>query len=93
MRDAATVIVTGTARDRFRLDAARAVGADHTIDIDAEDVGERVAALTGGRMADVVVDLTDGRLAVQAALDWWLGGAWCCSPVSSTSNRSRSCPT
>jgi len=66
---APTVIVTGTAKDAHRLAAAPAVGATHTIDIDTEDVQARVGELTDGRMADVVIDLTDGPGAVQGALD------------------------
>lgn len=67
---AATVIVTGTARDRFRLDCARQAGADHTVDVDADDPVERVGELTGGRMADVVVDAASGHpITVNLAMD------------------------
>ena len=58
---ARTVIVTGTAQDRFRLDVAQRVGADHVIDVDAEDPVERVAEITGGDMADVVIDAASGN--------------------------------
>jgi threonine dehydrogenase-like Zn-dependent dehydrogenase len=59
---AGLVAVVGLARDARRLDAARALGADATIVADGDDDGvvARVAALTGGAMADVVVDLTPG---------------------------------
>lgn len=39
---ASTIIVTGTARDRFRLDCALRAGADHAIDVENEDLVERV---------------------------------------------------
>ncbi len=39
---ASTIIVTGTARDRFRLDHALRVGADHTIDVENDDAVDRV---------------------------------------------------
>ena len=52
------VIVTGTGADRKRLELARALGADATIDVDEEDPVERVLALTGGQGADVVVDVS-----------------------------------
>ena len=55
------MIVTGTAQDRFRLDVALRVGADHVIDVDAEDPVERVAEITGGGMADVVIDAASGN--------------------------------
>lgn len=67
---AATVIVTGTARDRFRLDWALRVGADHTVDVDNENPVERVREITGGRMADVVIDAAAGKpVTVNLAMD------------------------
>jgi threonine dehydrogenase-like Zn-dependent dehydrogenase len=55
---AATVIVTGLARDRPKLELARELGADHTIDVDHEDTVERVREITDGRLVDVVLELT-----------------------------------
>src|SRR5436309_1685992 len=54
---AGTVIVTGAGGDGLRLEAARALGASHIIDVDAEDPVERVGELTSGLMADVVMDI------------------------------------
>ncbi len=54
---ASKVIVTGTAGDAARLEAARALGAHATIDVEAEDPVARLGELTDGRMADVVMDL------------------------------------
>ncbi len=55
---AGTIIVTGLAADANKLALARAFGADHTIDVDNEDAIRRVKELTGGRGADVVVDVS-----------------------------------
>jgi threonine dehydrogenase-like Zn-dependent dehydrogenase len=55
---AGTIIVTGLARDREKLDVARAFGADHTIDVETEDERRRVKELTGGRGADVVIEVS-----------------------------------
>ncbi len=55
---AATVIVTGLDRDRSKLQLAREFGADHTINVDQEDTVERVREITGGRLADIVLELT-----------------------------------
>ncbi|MDE0385096.1 MAG: alcohol dehydrogenase catalytic domain-containing protein [Defluviicoccus sp.] len=55
---AGQVIVTGTGADARRLELARALGADATIDVSREDPVERVLALTGGHGADVVVDVS-----------------------------------
>lgn len=57
---ASLIIVTGTSRDAARLELAKALGADHTIDVDQEDVRARVAQMTGGEGVDVVLDCTAG---------------------------------
>lgn len=67
---AATVIITGTSRDRFRLDAALKVGADHAIDVDSVNPVEAVAEITGGAMANVVIDAASGNpITVNLAMD------------------------
>jgi threonine dehydrogenase-like Zn-dependent dehydrogenase len=53
-----TIIVTGLTRDAAKLALARELGADHVIDVEREDVRQRVRELTGGRGADVVVEVT-----------------------------------
>jgi threonine dehydrogenase-like Zn-dependent dehydrogenase len=55
---AGTIIVTGLTRDSSKLALAREFGADHTINADTEDTVQRVAEITGGRMADLVLELT-----------------------------------
>lgn len=56
------IIITGlgSETDRQRLALARQLGAHHTIDIEAQDLLETVADLTGGRMADLVIDCAAG---------------------------------
>ena len=56
------IIVTGlgSETDRQRMVLARQLGAHHTIDIEAQDLLETVADLTGGRMADLVIDCAAG---------------------------------
>jgi threonine dehydrogenase-like Zn-dependent dehydrogenase len=51
------VVITGLGRDAEKLALARELGADATIDVEAEDVVGRVRELTGGG-AEVVVDTT-----------------------------------
>ncbi|MCK9901849.1 alcohol dehydrogenase [Parafrankia colletiae] len=58
---AGKIIVTGLSGDRLRLDTALRVGADHAIDVENEDVVARVAEITGGAMADVVLDAASGN--------------------------------
>lgn len=63
---AGTIIITGLEADRHKLALARELGADHTIVVEGdgadsgtgEDVVKRVGEITGGQMADVVLELT-----------------------------------
>jgi 2-desacetyl-2-hydroxyethyl bacteriochlorophyllide A dehydrogenase len=68
---AGPILVTGLAADAHKLALARAFGADHTIDVENEDAKRRVRELTGGRGADVVIDVTPYATApVAEALDY-----------------------
>src|SRR5205807_9310397 len=53
-----TIIVTGLSRDARKLALARELGADHVIDVEREDARARVRELTGGRGAQVVIEVT-----------------------------------
>ena len=67
---ASQVIVTGMSQDRFRLDCALEIGADEVIDVQSDDPVERVKEITGGKMADVVVDAAAGNpITVNVAMD------------------------
>jgi threonine dehydrogenase-like Zn-dependent dehydrogenase len=57
---ASLVIVTGTSRDSARLEVAKALGADFTIDVGREDAAARIREITAGRGVDVVLDCTAG---------------------------------
>ncbi|MQA62869.1 MAG: zinc-binding dehydrogenase [Actinophytocola sp.] len=52
---ASQILIGGLPRDASRLKLAEQLGAD-SFDASADDVGEHVRQLTGGRMADLVVD-------------------------------------
>jgi threonine dehydrogenase-like Zn-dependent dehydrogenase len=65
------VILTGLSADARKLALARELGADHTIDVEKEDAKRRIAELTGGRGADVVVEVSSySTEPVAAALDY-----------------------
>lgn len=64
---AGKIIVTGLEADARKLEVARAFGADVTIDVQNEDVRERVLEATDGRGPDVVVDVSP--YATQPILD------------------------
>jgi threonine dehydrogenase-like Zn-dependent dehydrogenase len=64
---AGQIIVTDLARSQNKLELAHDLGADATIVADEEDVVEAVRRLTGGRLADIVVDVTP--VATQPILD------------------------
>jgi threonine dehydrogenase-like Zn-dependent dehydrogenase len=58
---AGTIIITGLEADAHKLAVAREFGADHTVVVDgadAEEIVSRVEEITGGEMADVVLELT-----------------------------------
>src|SRR5665213_1085428 len=57
---ARTVNSTGLARDQQPLGVAKRLGADYTIAVDEESMKERVAEITGGRGADLVLDVSSG---------------------------------
>jgi threonine dehydrogenase-like Zn-dependent dehydrogenase len=59
-----TIIVSGLARDAARLEVARELGAHHIVVADAEELGAAVKRITGGRMADIVIDASGGGAAV-----------------------------
>ncbi|MAA73282.1 MAG: alcohol dehydrogenase [Salinisphaeraceae bacterium] len=55
---AANIIVTGLAADEKKLELARLYGADHVVDVENENLLERVNEITDGRGVDVVVEVT-----------------------------------
>jgi threonine dehydrogenase-like Zn-dependent dehydrogenase len=57
---ASLIVLTGTTRDAARLELGRALGADHVIDVQQEDLLTRVMEVTGGEGVDVVLDCTAG---------------------------------
>jgi threonine dehydrogenase-like Zn-dependent dehydrogenase len=57
---ASLIIVTGTSKDRARLEVAKALGADHVIDVQHEEPLSRIMQITNGRGVDVVLDCTAG---------------------------------
>jgi threonine dehydrogenase-like Zn-dependent dehydrogenase len=57
---ASLIIVTGTTKDGARMEVAKKLGADYTIDVLKEDPLERIKEITGGKGVDVVLDCTAG---------------------------------
>ncbi len=59
---AAKIIVTGlnTPTDQLRLAMARQLGAHHTVTVGEQDLLQTVSDLTGGAMADLVIDCASG---------------------------------
>jgi L-iditol 2-dehydrogenase len=62
----AITIVSGVSADKNRSTVARELGADHLVDVDREDVVERVKELTGGCGADVVFECSGNERAVDS---------------------------
>jgi threonine dehydrogenase-like Zn-dependent dehydrogenase len=58
---ASLIIMTGTSKDRARMEVAKTLGADFVIDVDTEkNPLARIMDITGGRGVDVVLDCTAG---------------------------------
>ena len=55
---ASTIIVSGLSADEKKLALAREFGAHHTIDVERENIVQRVREFTDGAMADIVVDVS-----------------------------------
>jgi L-iditol 2-dehydrogenase len=66
---AGTLIVAGVSRDAPRLEAARALGVAHAIDIEATNLEDLVRTLGDGLGADLVVDASGTSGALKQALD------------------------
>ncbi|MHA4815558.1 zinc-dependent alcohol dehydrogenase [Streptomyces aculeolatus] len=61
---APVVVSVGLRRDAHRLHVARRLGATHTVVADETDPVEEIARITGGKLADVVIDTAAGTAAV-----------------------------
>lgn len=66
---AGTTVVLGTAVDTHRLTRARELGADHVVDISAEDGGALLSTLHDGLGADLVIDATGVSAALQQSME------------------------
>jgi alcohol dehydrogenase len=66
---AARVIVVGLGQDAHRFEVARMFGATHTVNLEREDPVKAVKDLTGGWLADVVVDLTGATASVPLSFE------------------------
>lgn len=62
------VIVSGLGRDAARLAIARAFGADSVVNVEREDLPERVRAITNGRGADISIDTAGGPKTLESAM-------------------------
>ena len=54
------VIISGTSKDKARLEVAKAFGADVVIDVQTQDIQEEIKKATGGKGVDVSIDCTAG---------------------------------
>jgi threonine dehydrogenase-like Zn-dependent dehydrogenase len=57
---ASLVIITGLSSDRNRLDYALRIGADYAVNVEEQSAQDLVREVTGGEMADLVVDVASG---------------------------------
>lgn len=64
----ARVLVSGIDADTERLELARELGAEYTVNSQKEDLQEFVSALTGGKGVDVVLECSGNQHAINAGL-------------------------
>lgn len=57
---ASLIVVTGTSKDKVRLDVALKLGADYVINVEEEDPLARLAEITSNEGVDVALDCTAG---------------------------------
>jgi len=57
---ASLIIVTGTSKDKARLEVAKQLGADYVINVSEEDPLARIMEITGNKGVDVALDCTAG---------------------------------
>ncbi len=66
---AGVLVVAGTSRDAARLDAARALGVTHAVDVERTDLLGLLRSLGDGLGADLVVDASGTSTALERALE------------------------
>ncbi|BCV24845.1 zinc-binding dehydrogenase [Gelria sp. Kuro-4] len=66
---ASPVVVIGLTRDEAKFRVAHQLGVDATINLETENVKEKVRELTGGKMADVVVECAGAPASIVMGLD------------------------
>lgn len=65
---AGTAVMVGTSVDEHRLEKARELGADHTVDISTQDPLDLIRELGDGFGADLVIDATGVSAALEQSL-------------------------
>lgn len=67
--EAGKIIVIGMTKDKIRFELAKAFGADEIIDVEREDPVERIKEITGGRKADLVMEVTGNPKGALTAIE------------------------
>lgn len=63
------IILIGTGKDSFRLAKGKELGATHTINVQEQDPVSAVREITGGEMADVVLECSGSPAALHTAVE------------------------
>lgn len=64
----ATVVVSGTGIDTERLELAKRLGADYTVNISEESLSDLIMSLSGGYGCDVVLECSGSTAGINSAL-------------------------
>lgn len=68
MAQGAVVVLSGTAADGVRLELARSLGIQYTVNINEESLDDRINRLTGSEGADCVFECSGNAAATQAGM-------------------------
>jgi alcohol dehydrogenase len=63
------IIVTGLSKDKKRFELAKQFGANYLIDVEEDNLIQRVTQITDGNMADVVVDVAGNSKATISSIE------------------------
>lgn len=66
---ASPIIIAGKTRNPMKWDLAREYGADYVVDFATQDGKEAISEITGGKMADVVVETTGAGAMMEMGIE------------------------
>lgn len=76
LEGAGRILLVGLTRDRPRLEAGKQLGATDALDMQVEDVKQRIAEIGDGLGAHLVIDASGASASLESALAWVRPAGW-----------------